>query len=265
MLLFRYCRFYLGRRTEDDSRQVDRWKKCAGDKGRWRNNLIAKIVRSGCAYDNFNVSPVVRQTLQHWGYKLNKEDFDKYAKKVKVWWYGALFLLPTRWWDVAIISTHISAQDTFYHIYPLFFSESLFYYSMSGFKMRQRWIWWVGEKGRIEGIQFHFKLADVSFVWFVTLLLTGGGQKLKERYYVQSLGNLTWLQSFMPQSRLGLKAETSGPHNTTEKFSELSRNRPLGRNYQVLGVEVFRSEHAHWVWGSKSISFPESSFLLTSG
>ncbi|XP_068755018.1 uncharacterized protein [Montipora capricornis] len=79
-----YCRFYLGRRTEDDSRQVDRWKKCAGDKGRWRNNLIAKIVRSGCAYDNFNVSPVVRQTLQHWGYKLNKEDFDKYAKKVKV-------------------------------------------------------------------------------------------------------------------------------------------------------------------------------------
>lgn len=79
-----YCRFYLGRRTEDDRRQVDRWKNCTGDKGRWRNNLISKCVRSGCAYDNFAVSPVVRQTLQHWAYKLNKEDFDKYAKKVKI-------------------------------------------------------------------------------------------------------------------------------------------------------------------------------------
>ena len=80
----RYCRFYLGRRTGDDRRQVDRWKKCAGEKGRWKNNLISKIVRSGCAFDNFAVSPVVRQTLQHWAYTLTKEDFDKYAKKVKL-------------------------------------------------------------------------------------------------------------------------------------------------------------------------------------
>ena len=28
------CRFYQGRRTEDDQRQVDRWSKCAGPKGR---------------------------------------------------------------------------------------------------------------------------------------------------------------------------------------------------------------------------------------
>ena len=80
----RYCRFYLGRRTDDDRRQVDRWKKCAGEKGRWKNNLISKIVRRGCAFDNFAVSPVVRQTLQHWAYTLTKEDFDKYAKKVKL-------------------------------------------------------------------------------------------------------------------------------------------------------------------------------------
>ncbi|XP_041462574.1 uncharacterized protein LOC121413715 [Lytechinus variegatus] len=78
-----YCRFYLGRRTADDERQVGRWKKCAGVKGRWRNNLIAKCARSGCAYDNFAVSPVVRQTLQHWGYRLTKEDFEKAAKRFK--------------------------------------------------------------------------------------------------------------------------------------------------------------------------------------
>ncbi|XP_071492802.1 uncharacterized protein [Diadema antillarum] len=78
-----YCRFYLGRRTDDDERQVGRWKKCAGLKGRWRNNLIAKCARSGSAFDNFGVSPVVRQTLQHWGYRLTKEDFEKAAKRFR--------------------------------------------------------------------------------------------------------------------------------------------------------------------------------------
>ncbi|XP_073716864.1 uncharacterized protein [Misgurnus anguillicaudatus] len=80
-----YCsRFYQGRRTEDDQRQISRWAKCAGVKGRWRNNLITKVVRSGCAYDNFGVSPVVRQTLQHWGYRLTLEDYKEGAKKVKL-------------------------------------------------------------------------------------------------------------------------------------------------------------------------------------
>ena len=84
ILLILYPRFYQGRRTEDDERQVGRWLRCAGPKGRWKNNLIAKCVRSGCAFDNFAVSPVVRQTLQHWGYKLTKEHYDAQAKKVKV-------------------------------------------------------------------------------------------------------------------------------------------------------------------------------------
>ena len=77
------CRFYQGRRTADDERQIGRWLRCAGTTGRWRNNLISKCVRSGCGYDNHGVSPVVRQTLQHWGYKLNQEDFNFYAKKMK--------------------------------------------------------------------------------------------------------------------------------------------------------------------------------------
>lgn len=79
-----YCRFYQGRRTEDDERQVSRWKKCAGVKGRWRNNLITKIVRSGCSYDNPGVSPVVRQTLFHWAYELTEDDYKIGAKRVKV-------------------------------------------------------------------------------------------------------------------------------------------------------------------------------------
>jgi hypothetical protein len=31
-----YCRFWLGRRCEDDDRQVSRWQKCVGQTGRWR-------------------------------------------------------------------------------------------------------------------------------------------------------------------------------------------------------------------------------------
>lgn len=78
-----YCRFYQGRRTKDDERQISRWAKCAGVKGRWRSNLITKVVRSGCGYDNPTVSPVVRQTLQHWGYRLTAEDYKVGAKRVK--------------------------------------------------------------------------------------------------------------------------------------------------------------------------------------
>ncbi|XP_043213906.1 uncharacterized protein LOC122377666 [Amphibalanus amphitrite] len=78
-----YCRFYQGRRTEDDERQIGRWDRCAGEKGRWKNNLIGKVVRSGCAFDNPAVSPVVRQTLLHWGYELTEHDYKIGAKRVK--------------------------------------------------------------------------------------------------------------------------------------------------------------------------------------
>ena len=78
-----YCRFYQGRRTGDDVRQVGRWSKCCGPKGRWKNNLISKCAKAGCGFDNFGVSPVVRQTLQHWGYVLTKEDFEKEKARFK--------------------------------------------------------------------------------------------------------------------------------------------------------------------------------------
>merc|ERR1719320_681335 len=67
-----YCRFYLGRRTGDDERQIKRWKNCTGAKGRWKNNLIGKICRGGKKWDDFKVSPVVRQILLHWGYDLTE-------------------------------------------------------------------------------------------------------------------------------------------------------------------------------------------------
>ena len=78
-----HSRFYQGRRTDDDGRQIQRWSNCCGEKGRWKNNLISKIVKAGRNWDNYNISPVVRQTLLHWGYELNEEDFNKNAKRFK--------------------------------------------------------------------------------------------------------------------------------------------------------------------------------------
>jgi len=35
-----YCRFWMGRRGDDDDRQVGRWKKCCGETGRWRVSAV---------------------------------------------------------------------------------------------------------------------------------------------------------------------------------------------------------------------------------
>ena len=78
-----YCRFYNGRRTkEEDERQIDRWIKYAGEKsGRWRIRLINMCIKKGKDYNDFTVSPVIRQGLQHWGYVLTLGDFNKYKNK----------------------------------------------------------------------------------------------------------------------------------------------------------------------------------------
>mmetsp|Transcript_11775 Transcript_11775/g.35069 ORF Transcript_11775/g.35069 Transcript_11775/m.35069 type:complete len:303 (+) Transcript_11775:259-1167(+) len=78
-----YCRFFQGRRSDDDERQLSRWMKCCGPRGRWKSNLIAKVLRDGKSFDDASVSPVVRQTLQHWGYRLTREHFDAGTARVK--------------------------------------------------------------------------------------------------------------------------------------------------------------------------------------
>ena len=51
-----------------------------GEKGRWKQNLIAKCMRDGAPHDDEQVSPVVRQTLLHWAYELTEADFKQGAK-----------------------------------------------------------------------------------------------------------------------------------------------------------------------------------------
>ena len=73
-----YCEFFMGRRSEDDDRQIDRWKRLAGPNGRFRKWLVTQIMKKGTKSDwnNYKISPAMRQTLQHWAYKLTKKDFD---------------------------------------------------------------------------------------------------------------------------------------------------------------------------------------------
>lgn len=69
-----YCRFFMGRRCEDDERQIGRWGKCVGETGRWRRMLLKKYVSMGIreVFDDGedeekgDVSPVMHQTCHHW-------------------------------------------------------------------------------------------------------------------------------------------------------------------------------------------------------
>ncbi|KAF2088073.1 hypothetical protein K490DRAFT_40565 [Saccharata proteae CBS 121410] len=77
-----YCRFWMGRRCDDDDRQVSRWKKCVGERGRWRTSLLKKYVATGIRNvtdegdddeERGDVSPVVHQTCHHWAYEVRQE------------------------------------------------------------------------------------------------------------------------------------------------------------------------------------------------
>lgn len=73
-----YFRFYLGRRSFDDSRQISRFLKACGPSGRFKRSLVSKIHYAGAKFDDENVSPVVRQTLFHWAYTLTETDYNAY-------------------------------------------------------------------------------------------------------------------------------------------------------------------------------------------
>ena len=67
-----YCKYSMGLRGEDDNRQISRWQDFTDVNGRWRNNIYKKIYET----DDWNVSPRIQQSLLHWGYEVNKEDYN---------------------------------------------------------------------------------------------------------------------------------------------------------------------------------------------
>jgi len=72
-----YCKFSLGRRHEDDDRQIKRWLAFCGPKGRWRNYIYSKIYYSGCDIDDVKcVYRKMQQSLLHWSYIVNEADYE---------------------------------------------------------------------------------------------------------------------------------------------------------------------------------------------
>ena len=55
-------RYWLGKRLEDDERQINRWKRIAS---RFRGKLVNMIRDAGSKYDDYSISPKIRQILLH--------------------------------------------------------------------------------------------------------------------------------------------------------------------------------------------------------
>ena len=66
-----YCRYYLGRRSEDDKRQIARWNNIVN---RFKGILVKIIKSRNTKYNDYSISPKIRQILLHWGYELVESD-----------------------------------------------------------------------------------------------------------------------------------------------------------------------------------------------
>ena len=80
----------MGRRCEDDERQVGRWRKCVGETGRWRRMLLKKYeaarvreVWDDGEEEGKEVSPVVHQTCHHWAFEVRQGVLDEYWRSGK--------------------------------------------------------------------------------------------------------------------------------------------------------------------------------------
>ena len=76
-----YCRFYQGRRCSDDARQISRWARSAGTKGRFRSQLCNKILAADTHAGDTKISPVIRQTMLHWGLEITEDVLDEHKKR----------------------------------------------------------------------------------------------------------------------------------------------------------------------------------------
>ena len=62
----------LGIGQVEDKRQINRWKKVVN---RFRGKLVKMIRNAGSKFDDYSISPKIRQILLHWGYELTEKDF----------------------------------------------------------------------------------------------------------------------------------------------------------------------------------------------
>ena len=66
-----YCRYYFGRRSSDDKRQIKRFK---GIVSRFKSILVKMIKNKSTKFDDYSIVPKIRQILLHWEYELVESD-----------------------------------------------------------------------------------------------------------------------------------------------------------------------------------------------
>ena len=66
-----YFRYWLGRRSVDDKRQINRWKRIVT---RFKGKLVKMIKDTNNRFDDYSISSKIRQILLYWGYKLTESD-----------------------------------------------------------------------------------------------------------------------------------------------------------------------------------------------
>ena len=66
-----YFRYWLGRRSGDEERKIKRWK---GTVSRFKGKLVEMIKDAGTKFDDYSISPKIRQILLHWDDQLVRCD-----------------------------------------------------------------------------------------------------------------------------------------------------------------------------------------------
>ena len=69
-----YFRYWLDRRSKDDERQINRWK---GIVNRFKGKLVKMIKDGGSKFDDYSISPKIRQIL----YQFNRQEILQKAKE----------------------------------------------------------------------------------------------------------------------------------------------------------------------------------------
>ena len=67
-----YFRYWLGKRSSDDERQINRWK---GIVSRFKGKLVTMIKDASSKFDDYSISTKIIQIFLHWGYELMEKDF----------------------------------------------------------------------------------------------------------------------------------------------------------------------------------------------
>ena len=69
----------MGSRSSDDERQINRWKRIVS---KFKGKLINMFKDVNSIFDDYSISPKIRQILLHWGFKLVEKIYKFFASKI---------------------------------------------------------------------------------------------------------------------------------------------------------------------------------------